>query len=98
MTSVCSISSTSGCDRTGVNDPRPGVGSLEPEPEPPVGPAIEPSAQSEKLVNPSGTFTCEDANGFGVSQAVTGGHGVGRVLAGAVTRTQPARGRHHGRQ
>ena len=68
MTSVCSISSISGCERTtcgeaadqrragavasGVNDPGPGVGGLEPEPEPPVGSAIEPSAQSEKLVNP----------------------------------------------
>ena len=72
----------------GVDDPGPGVGRLEPEAEPPVGSAIEPSAQGEQLVNPVGAFACEDANGFGVGQPVTGGQGVGGVLAGAVAGAQ----------
>ena len=68
-----------------VDDPRPRVGRLQPEPEPAVRAPIEPGPQGQKLVNPSRTFTCKDANGFGVGQAVAGGHGVGGVLAGAVS-------------
>ena len=80
-----------GAVAAGVDDPGPGVGRLEPEAEPPVGSAIEPGAQGEQLVNPVRAFTCEDADGFGVGQAVTGGEGVGGVLAGAVARAQSHR-------
>ena len=68
----------------GVDDPGTRMRRLEPEAEPPIGAAIEAGAQGEQLVNPVRAFTCEDSDGFGVGQAVTGGQGVGRMLAGAV--------------
>ena len=100
MTSVCSSSSISGCRRTTwarqpisaapVRSPPAWMirarvcAASSPKPEPPVGAAIEAGAQGEQLVNPVRAFTCEDSDGFGVGQAVAGGQGVGRVLAGAV--------------
>ena len=68
----------------GMDDPGPSVGGFEPEPEPPVGPAVENRAQGQKLINSVWAFTCEDSDGFGVGQAIAGRHGVGRVLARAV--------------
>ncbi len=73
---------------TGMDDPGPSVGGFEPEPEPTVGPAVENSAQSQKLVNSVWAFTCEDSNGFGIGQAIAGRHGVGRMLARAVARPE----------
>ena len=72
----------------GVDDPRAGMGGLEPKAEPPVRPTVEPGAEREKLVNPSWTFTCKYTNGFGIGQAVAGCQGVRGVLAGAVTRAE----------
>jgi hypothetical protein len=51
---------------TGMDNSGPGVGSFEPEAQPPVGAAIEDRSQSQELVNPVRAFTCENPDGLGV--------------------------------
>ena len=68
-----------------MDDAGSGVGGFEPESQLAVGAAIEDGAQRQELVNPVRAFTCEDADRLGVGQPVAGRHGVGRMLAGAVS-------------
>ena len=75
----------SGPVAAGVDDAGARVGGFEPESQLPVGAPIEDGAQGQELVNPVRAFTCEDADGLGIGQPVAGRHGVGRMLAGAVT-------------
>jgi hypothetical protein len=71
-----------------VDDPGPGMGGFETEPQAPIRSPIEDSAQGKEFVNSVWAFTCEDSDGFRIGQPVTRSHRVGCVLAGAVSGAQ----------
>ena len=77
-----------GAVAAGMQDPRSGVRSLEPEPELAAGAAVEHRAGGEQLADPVGSLLGEHPDGLGIRQAVAGCERVGRVGPRAVTRTE----------